>query len=99
MGELRVDPEQLKGAGAQLTSAGSSISALAVEAPLAAAGGSVGQLKSADACRSASATLADQKSQMATTVNDYAGGITSAATNYVGRDQASAGEIASVRPS
>ncbi|KRE27326.1 hypothetical protein ASG82_12940 [Mycobacterium sp. Soil538] len=95
-GVLKVNPDELRRAGATFTAAGDKLAAIEVDAPLGDAVSSVSGLQTASACDAAKDAVAEQMSAIVTGIRTYGSNVTGAADKYEATDRASGGKIAAV---
>ncbi|KMO66917.1 ESX-1 secretion-associated protein [Mycolicibacterium chubuense] len=95
-GFLKVDPDELRRAGATFTAAGDKLAAVQAGAPLGDAASAVSGLQTASACDAAKSAVAEQMSAIVDGARTYGSNVTGAAGKYEATDQASGGKIAAV---
>lgn len=95
-GSLQVNPGELRGAGAAFTGVADKLASLDPGTPLADAAAAVPGLKTAGACTTAKASVAQQMIAIASAARTYGSNLTSAADKYESTDQASGKNIAGV---
>lgn len=95
-GVLKVNPDELRQAGATFTAAADKLAAVKADAPLSDAASAVSGLQTASACDAAKDAVAEQMSAIVTGASAYGSNVSGAADKYEATDRASGGKIAAV---